>query len=636
MNRFGMLALLLSALSALLGPSPARAQTTDPESPSSRWRSIFSKGSQVSYYPGYLNGPAPNGAGAAAAPPAMTPPTASPGGSKSLTSLSGPVTPASFMAPPLNPASLRQAPPPTDPSQGPEILPTPRSPAGGPATNPPGQPGQMPQGDLPPLQSKVDLQPAPLEANDFAFAINLATALRLADARPLIVSAAQASAWVGEAQLQHAKVLWVPTFNMGGDYVRHDGYGPDFNLGINTAARPLNQNVNFLYSGIGFTQQVAVTDAIFEPLAARQVLNSRRWDIQTAKNDALLATANAYFSVHQYRGQYAAAIDVVNRGRRLVERLQVLSQDLVPRVEVDRGERLLADMEQQAATLRQMWRVASADLTQVLRLDPRVMVVPQEHDHLQITLIDPSRPLDELIPIGLTNRPELASQQALVKAVAERIRREKGRLLLPTAMLNGFQTPNELIQFGAQGIGHGDAMNLWSLRDDLSPQLMWQYEGLGFGNMARIKEQRGEQSGSIVEMFKLQDAVAGDVVRGQARLQSAAVRVVQAERSMEKALLTFNGNYEGLSQTTRFGNVLIQVYRPQEVVIALQHLMTAYTQYFSTVADYNRAQFELFHALGYPAREVAALRPPGDAEPVNTSRPGYLPPVDVGPPPASR
>jgi outer membrane protein TolC len=482
----------------------------------------------------------------------------------------------------------------------------------------------------------VDLQPAPLETTDLAFPINLATALRLADARPLIVSAAQASAWVGEAQLQRAKVLWLPTFNLGGDYIRHDGYGPDFNLGVNTPARPLNQNVNFLYGGIGFTQQVAVTDAIFEPLAARQALNSKRWDIQTAKNDALLATANAYFSVHQYRGQYTAAIDVVNRGRRLVEHLQVLSHDLIPRVEVDRAQRLLADMEQQAANARQMWRVSSADLTQVLRLDPRVMVVPQEHDHLQVTLIDPSRPLDELIPIGLTNRPELASQQSLVQAVAQRIRREKGRLLMPTAMLNGFQTPSELIQFGAQGIGHGDAMNLWSLRDDLSPQLLWQYEGLGLGNMARIKEQRGEESRTIIDLFKAQDAVAGDIVRAQARLQSASVRVVQAERSITKALITFEGNLEGLAQTKRFGNMLVQVYRPQEVDIALENLMTAYNQYFSTVADYNRAQFEMFHALGYPAREVAAVHPPGDPAVVDTSRPGYLPPVGAGPPPATR
>ena len=51
----------------------------------------------------------------------------------------------------------------------------------------------------------------------------------------------------------------------------------------------------------------------------------------------------------------------------------------------------------------------------------------------------------------------------------------------------------------------------------------------------------------------------------------------------------------------------------------------AFDEYFTTVADYNRAQFELFHALGYPAREVALLRPPGEVLPVDTARPAYLP-----------
>ena len=69
------------------------------------------------------------------------------------------------------------------------------------------------------------------------------------------------------------------------------------------------------------------------------------------------------------------------------------------------------------------------------------MVEPLEHDHLQITLIDPARPLDDLMPIALTNRPELASRQALVEAAEVAIRREKARPFIPQIVLNGFQTP---------------------------------------------------------------------------------------------------------------------------------------------------------------------------------------------------
>lgn len=143
-------------------------------------------------------------------------------------------------------------------------------------------------------------------------------------------------------------------------------------------------------------------------------------------------------------------------------------------------------------------------------------------------------------------------------------------------------------------------------------------------------------SAAIVELFKIQDSVAGDVTRAQADLQSAAARVVQSEREVRGALVNYNGNYEGLKQTSRFGNVLRQIFRPQEAVFALQLLMIAYDNYINTVAEYNIAQFELFHALGYPARELSFLRQPGAILPVNTTRPSYLPPVGTEAPPATR
>jgi hypothetical protein len=78
------------------------------------------------------------------------------------------------------------------------------------------------------------------------------------------------------------------------------------------------------------------------------------------------------------------------------------------------------------------------------------------------------------------------------------------------------------------------------------------------------------------------------------------------------------------------------VFRPQEVVYALQLMKTAFDQYFTTVAEYNRSQFMMFHALGYPASEITNQRSPGEIVPVETNRPAYLPGVGNGPPPATR
>jgi outer membrane protein TolC len=478
----------------------------------------------------------------------------------------------------------------------------------------------------------MELKPAPFQPGDVRFPINLATALRLSDARPLIVAAAQARTWVAEAELTQAKVLWIPALNVAFDYLRHDGGGPDFNKGIMTAP-----SVNYFYGGAGLWGMISTTDAIYQPLSARQVLNSRHWDIQSAKNDALLQTADAYFLVHQYRGSYAGALYTIERGHEVLRRITGQSPDLIPAFEIDRARNLIAELQQQAVSARQQWRVQSARLTKVLRLDPRAVVEPLEPDHLQITLIDPARLLDDLMPIALDNRPELASRRALVSAAEVRVRQEKARPLIPSVVIGGFQSPGGmLIQGGIFGLGPNNSLNQWAGRDDVSIQLMWQLEGFGIGNLARIKAQRGLESQAIIDLRRTQDIVAAEVNQAQARLQSAAVRVVQADRALRTGIITLNGSVEGLAQTSRFGDVLVPITRPQEAIYALQLLKRAFDEYFTTVAEYNRAQFELFHALGYPAYEIAQVRPPGEVQPVNTARPAYLPPVGQGPPPATR
>jgi outer membrane protein TolC len=588
-------------------------------------------------------------------PPAQASPPAAPGGGQAEQARSA--SDGNSQAPPPLPSTL------------PESTLRPGEPKGPPT--PPWQKSNL-QRPAPPGGEVVEVKPPPLEPGDLRFPINLATALRLADARPLVVVAAQASAWVAEANLQKAKVLWVPTVNFAADYIRHDGIGPDLNNGqiippqtnalgqfeAGLPGKPLNQNINFFYGGGGFTLAPStpnyffqpdpssallpapmmqyLTDIIFEPLRQRQNLNAARWDIQTAKNDALYQTAHAYFTVHRWRGMYAVNIDVVQRGRQLVAEIAELSRDLVSAAEIDRARNLLADLEQAAVASRQQWRVASADLTRVLRLDPRAVVEPLEHDHAQITLIDPGRTLDDLIPIGLTNRPELAAHQAMVQATLVAIRREKMRPLVPSLLINGLQTPMELIEVGGIGIGNGGKLNNWGSRDDISPQVLWTADGMGLSNLARVKRQRGMASAQIVELFRLQDKVAAEVTRAQADVQSAAARVSQAERELRAAIINYNGNVEGLKQTRRFRNLLEQIFRPQEAVFALQLLWAAYGNYITTVAEYNISQFELFHALGYPSRELAFMRKPGEILPVDTSRPAYLPPVGTGPPPATR
>ncbi len=79
-----------------------------------------------------------------------------------------------------------------------------------------------------------------------------------------------------------------------------------------------------------------------------------------------------------------------------------------------------------------------------------------------------------------------------------------------------------------------------------------------------------------------------------------------------------------LGQTRGSGELLILLSRPQEAVAALQELNRAYENFFSAVNGYNRAQFQLYRALGFPAQIVICKTPVGDAENIDTSRPPMM------------
>jgi outer membrane protein TolC len=476
---------------------------------------------------------------------------------------------------------------------------------------------------VPTLDSRGPASPAPAQpdAEDRPLPINLATALRLADARPLIIEAARAAIESEYGLYEQARVLWLPNIYLGMDYQRHDGAQDN----ILTGQPLLGTRQQFLAGG-GAQAVFALTDAIYSPLAERQLVRARNLQVQTAKNDALLSVATSYFDVQQARGTLAGNRDCIVRARDLSRRISALGRGLTPQIEVERANTLLANLEQQAASSYQDWLTSSAALARALRLDPAAIVVPLEPPHLQVTVIPPKETVDDLIPVGLTNRPELAVQQAIVQATLVRLKQERMRPLIPSLVLQSNATPTGYLGAGVFGTGSNSLSN-WSGRSDWDAEVVWELKNLGFGNRGLITQRRGEQRQAVVELFNIQDAVAQDVAQAHAAVRAAAIRVRQADAELKSALISYDGNLKGLSETVRAGELLQLVNRPQEVVAALQQLQQAYFDFFSSTNDYNRAEFRLFHAVGYPARRITCSDSLGEARPLDTTRPPQMAPV---------
>lgn len=430
--------------------------------------------------------------------------------------------------------------------------------------------------------------------------IDLPTALRLSGVQPLAIAVAAQRIQLAAAQLRQAKVSWLPNLYLGTDYFRHDGQVQD------TAGNVLGNSRQSFMLGVGPSAVFSLSDAFLAPLAARQTLSARQATLQTAHNDSLLAVAEAYFNVQQARADLAGAEDVVRRADDLVRRAgQLVPGGLIPELEVVRARTQAARSRQAVQSAYERWRVAGADLTRVLRLDPAAVVQPVEPPLLRVTLVALDQPVDELICVALTNRPELATQQALVQATLVRLRQERLRPLVPSVLLRGASTPvTGTLAAGLFGGGPNDQMSNFGARQDWDLQILWQLQNMGLGNHALVQQRRAENQLALLELFRLEDRIAAEVVQEFARAQSAAARLGDAEAELRDAVDSFTRNLAGLSQTRTVGNVLLPVIRPQEVVAAIQALAQAYTDLDAAVADYDRAQFRLYHALGQPAQAL--------------------------------
>jgi outer membrane protein TolC len=455
--------------------------------------------------------------------------------------------------------------------------------------------------------------------------INLPTALRLANVRPVDVLAASERIRLSSAQWQRARVLWLPTFLSGTDYYRHDGQIQDIQGNV------FNANKGSFLLGTGPYAVFATSDALFLPLAQRQVVRSQEAAYRVAINDTMFAVAEAYFNVQEARGELAGAAEAVAQTEELLRRTQQLGEVLTPAFEQVRTAAELSRRRQWVHRARERWGLASAELNRSLRLDPMTVLEPVEPPQFQVVLIDPQVPLDDLIRTGLTRRPELAASQGLVQATLYRLRQERMRPLMPSILLRGAAPGvTGTMSAGLFGGGLNGNMGGWGPRQDYDLQVLWELQNMGFGNRALVREKQSDHRLAVLEVMRVQDRVAAEVVQAHLQLDTSTARLRDAEDELQSAQRSLVENFIGLKQTRPSGELPTLIARPQEVVAAVQALAQAYSDYYSAVADYNRAQFRLYRAVGNPgaalAGQVAGTPPPAPAPPAAPRGQELVPP----------
>ncbi len=434
--------------------------------------------------------------------------------------------------------------------------------------------------------------------------INLATALQLAGIRPLDIAAATAQVEQALALQLQARALWIPDLNAGVDYFRHDGVQQNIFTGEN-----FRKGRQSFFVGGGPYLAVGLTDAIFAPLAAHRVVASREADLQAARNDVLLQVTAAFFNLQASRGRLQGIDASIARAEMLVNFTRGLAPSLIAPLEINRAQTELQSLRQSQQIAIRDWRVASAQLAEVLLLDPETLLEPVEPPFLQVTLVPCEEEPESLVRIAVNNRPEIASTRELVAAAELLLRREKNRPLLPNLFILSPTTTTGQLAAGNFSSGPNGTLNSNGSRMDIELAAVWQLQNGGLGNVGLIRQRRAERNLASVEFTRTVYRVRSEVSQSLARLQTARLRVVETEEGVIQSVESADKNFIGLRETARpAGELLRLIIRPQEVVQAIAAMETAYEQYSAAIGAYNTAQFDLYHSLGQPAQWVTSLK----------------------------
>ena len=147
-------------------------------------------------------------------------------------------------------------------------------------------------------------------------------------------------------------------------------------------------------------------------------------------------------------------------------------------------------------------------------------------------------------------------------------------------------------------------------RTDFDAVAVWTLQNAGAGNIARIRGRRAELGEAVFDRVRMENRVRKEVTAAYATARARRRQVSVSLRRIVDAEYAFEEDYRRL----RAAEAL-----PIEVRNSVQLLIAAREALINAFVNDNRAQFELFVALGQPPFQAAAqagslMNPP--AQPV--------------------
>jgi outer membrane protein TolC len=407
--------------------------------------------------------------------------------------------------------------------------------------------------------------------------IDLPTVLRLAGAQNLDIQIARERLKEAEANRTSALEQFFPWLAPGVSYHRRDGLAQSIPSGVISDA-----NFQSYSPGATIGAQMDFGDAIYKSLAAKQLVKASDQGLEAQRQDSALSAGQVYFDL----AKAAMLVDVNREARKTSQDYQQELHVAVASGIAFKGDELRVQSQTEhydialQQTLEQQ-RVAAANLARILHLDTALELVPADKELLPMSLFETNIALNVLVGQALKFRPELKQSQALLAAARAT---KNGAVYGPLVPSIGAQAFG-----GGLGGGPDNGHSTFGGEGDVSVGLSWRIGPGGLFDSGRVNASKARMAATQIGGEKLKDDITSQVVTAFVRVQSLANQITLARRN----LATANETLRLTRERKQYGVGIVL-----EDIQAQQDLTQARADYFSTIAEFNKAQYNLNKAVG--------------------------------------
>ena len=330
-----------------------------------------------------------------------------------------------------------------------------------------------------------------------------------------------------------------------------------------------------------------MSNALFDPLVARQNVAVSRFEARATSNTVLLDVVLAYLELMRAeasRDAYWRSDADAGRLTATVEAYVKVGQ--ARQADADRAHTRALLLRALVYGADERAGVAAARLAALLDLDPAVRLQTVQGPLRAIDVVNPSHDLASLIGIALRCRPEMAARNAAIGLTEARLREERWRPWLPTVSA-GLSAG----QFGGGSDTAPSPSYQTAGRTDFDVLAVWTLQNAGIGNLAIQRTRQAEVDQAVSQRLRTLDLIEEEV---SAAYGVAIARRRQAAIAQQQLTTAETGFREELLRTR--GGIGL----PIEVVNSLDLLTRARQDIITALVEYNEAQFRLFVALGNP------------------------------------